>query len=112
MGGHGGRIGSLLLEGFAPVLGTPAAGVGRIHPDDCDPVARRHAGEPGAELPRGDASDGAAQSLSALTAAQCFPAGGSRVGEVEVLHHNRPTLVLVGAIEQRADGRTDPPVAP
>ncbi|MDT5051790.1 MAG: hypothetical protein QOF66_156, partial [Mycobacterium sp.] len=41
----GDRVGSLLLQGFHPVLGAPFAGVGRIHPDDRDPAAGRHGGE-------------------------------------------------------------------
>ena len=93
------------------MLGTPAAGVGRIHPDDRDPAAGGHPGQPSAELSGRDASDGAAQSLSALSAAQGLAPGGARIGEVEVLHHDRRAVVLLGQVEQRADGRAHPSVA-
>jgi hypothetical protein len=42
MSGDAGRIGSLLLQWSAPVLGAPCAGVGGIHPDDSDSAACRH----------------------------------------------------------------------
>ena len=44
------RIGSLLLQGFHPVLGTPLTGVRRIHPDHRDPATGRHRRQSGAEL--------------------------------------------------------------
>jgi hypothetical protein len=108
----GNRFGSLLLQGFAPVLSTPAAGVGRVHPDHGDPAAAGHTGQPGPEPGGGNTGYRAAQSLSAVTAAEGFPAGGARVGEVEVLDHQRRAVVLLGVIEQIGDGRTHPPVAP
>jgi hypothetical protein len=37
----GDRVGSLLLYGFQPMLGTPSAGVGRIHPDGAQRFDRR-----------------------------------------------------------------------
>ena len=108
----GDRVGSLLLKGCAPVLGAPAAGVGRIHPDDRDPAPRGHAAQPGAEPSGGDASNGAAQPFPALATAEGFPAGGARVGEVQVLHHDRRAALPVGQLKQRADGRAHPPIAP
>jgi hypothetical protein len=45
MGGDGGRIGSLLLQGFHPVLGAPLAGVGRADTDHRDAAARGHTGQ-------------------------------------------------------------------
>jgi hypothetical protein len=84
-----------LSQGFAPVLSTPAAGVGRVHPDHGDPAAAGHTGQPGPEPGGGNTGYRAAQSLSAVTAAEGFPAGGARVGEVEVLDHQRRAVVLL-----------------
>ena len=88
----GDRFGSLLLQGCAPVLIAPLAGVGGIHPDHRDAAAGRHGDQPSPEPRGGDTSHGAAQSLSAFPAAQGFPAGGPRVGEVQILDHDRRAL--------------------
>ena len=93
------------------MLGTPAARVGRIHPDHGDPATAGHTDQPGTETRGGDAGYRAAQSLSALSAAEGFPAGDARVGEVEVLHHHRRAVLLLGVIEQIGDGRAHPPIA-
>jgi hypothetical protein len=61
---------------------------------------------------RGDAGDGAAQTFPTLPVAECFPAGGARVGEVKVFYHDRRAVLLAGVIEQPGDGRTHSPVAP
>jgi len=53
MPGDGGRVGSPLLQRGAPVLGAPAAGVGRVHADDRDAAPGGHGGQPGAELAGG-----------------------------------------------------------
>ncbi len=63
-------------------------------------------------FPVGIAGDGAAQPFPAPAAAQSLAPGGARVGEVEVFHHDRRAILPVGQIEEPADGRTDPPVAP
>ena len=94
------------------MLVAPAAGVGRINTDDRDAAAGSHTDQPGAELSGGDAGDGAAQPFSALAAAQGFAPGGARVGEVEVFGHDRRTVVSLRQVQQRADPRTHPPVAP
>ena len=94
------------------MLGAPAAGVGRIHPDDRDPAAGGYAAQPGAQLCGGNAGDGAAQPFPAPTAAQGFPPGGARVGEVEVSATTAGAAAVLGVVEQLADGRAHPPITP
>ncbi len=94
------------------MLGAPAAGVGRIHPDHRDAAAGGHGGQPVAELGGRDTGNGAAQPFAALTAAQGFAAGGARVGEIKVLHHDRRAILLLGVIKQLGDRRAHPPIAP
>jgi hypothetical protein len=71
------------------MLGTPAAGVGRVDTDDRDPTASGHADQPDAETAGGDPGHGAAQPFAAGAATQGFAAGGARIGEVQVFHHDR-----------------------
>ena len=87
------------------MLGAPAAGVGGVHPDHGDPMAGGHRGQPGPQPPGGNTGYRAAQSLSPRAAAQSFSAGDASVGEVEVLHHHRRAVVLLGGREQIGDGR-------
>jgi len=107
----GDRFGSLLLEGFHPVLSAPFAGVGRVHPDHGDAAAGRHRGESGAELGGGDAGGGAAEPLPTCAAAHRVAADGAGIGDVEVLDHHRGALSVGGGIEQGGDRRPDRPVA-
>jgi hypothetical protein len=98
MHGDCGVIGNLLLPGFTPMLGAPGAGVGRVHTDDRDIATGGHPDQAVAELRGGDASHGAAKPFSLAAAAHAFPSGRARVGEVEVLHHHRCAVVLLGAM--------------
>jgi hypothetical protein len=82
-----------------PVLGAPAAGVGRVNPDDRGAAPGRHADQPGTELCGGDTRDGAAQPFTTLAAAQSLTPGGARIGEIEVLDHNRRAAAVLGVIE-------------
>jgi hypothetical protein len=104
-------FGSLLLQGFTPVLVAPAAGVGRVHADHRDSAADRHADQPIPELGGGNSSDVATQSFPPFSAAEGFPAGGAGVGEVEILRHDRRAVVLLGVIEQGGDRRAYPTIA-
>jgi hypothetical protein len=77
--GHRGMMpgdwfGSLLLQGFTPMLIAPAAGVGGVHPDHGDAAAGGDADQPGPKPRGGDTRYGAAQPLSAFPAAEGFPA--------------------------------------
>jgi hypothetical protein len=92
------------------VLAAPRTGVGRVHTDHRDTAPGRHADQSIPESAGGDAGDGAAQPFPARTAAQGFASGGAGVGEVEVFHHNRRTVVVVGVVEQGGDRRAHPPV--
>ena len=88
------------------MLGTPAAGVGRVGPDDRDPTASGHADQPDAETAGGDAGHGAAQPFAAGAAAQAFTSDGAGVGEIQILHHDRAATVVLGVVEQPATAPT------
>jgi hypothetical protein len=96
MAGHGGRIGSLQLQGLEPVLASPLAGVSGAHNYHRDVAQARHCRESGAEVRGGHTGYGSAQPLSGLTAAKCFSSNRPRVGEIEVLDHNRATISVLG----------------
>jgi hypothetical protein len=81
------------------VLGAPPTGVGSIHTDDCDAAPSRHTDQSVPEPSGGDPRDGAAQSFTTLAAAQSLTPGGARVGEIEVLDHNRRATGVLGVIE-------------
>jgi hypothetical protein len=112
MHGHDVWIGSLLLQGFTPVLAAPHACVSRIDTDHSDAAAGGHGGEPVPETPSGYAGNGATKTLSPPAAAQCFAAAGAGVGEIEVLDHDRGALVPISDIKHRGDRGTDPPITP
>jgi hypothetical protein len=99
MAGDGGRIRGLLLYGFGPALVTPAAGVGGVHADHRQAAARRHADQSIPEPAGRNTRHGAAQPLTPLAAAQGFAPGGPRIGEIQVLDHDRPTSVVLGVVE-------------
>ncbi len=92
------------------MLVPPAGGVGRIHPDHGDATPGGHRGEPGAEPAGEDSGHGAAQPFPPLAAAQVFPAGRPRVGEVKILHHDRRTAAMLGLVEQAGDRRAQPAI--
>ena len=94
------------------MLVAPAAGVGGVHPDHGDTAAGSHADQPGPKLRGGDTGHGAAQSLCAFPAAEGFPARGPRVGEVQILDHDRCAVVVLSVVEQMRDRRTHPPITP
>jgi hypothetical protein len=115
----GDRIGSLLLQWFTPVLIAPLTCVGGVNTDYCDPAAGGHRGQPVPEPRSRDGGDGAPEGLPALAAAHGFPAGDAGLGEVEVLHRNRRTPVLLcgpaattGAAIRRIGLLTDNTVPP
>ena len=93
------------------MLVTPAAGVGRIHPDYRDASAGRHRGQPATKLAGRDASHRVAQPLATATATQCFPSSRTGVRKVKVLHHDRGARRVLSVVEQGGDGGTDPPIA-
>jgi hypothetical protein len=101
-------IGSLLLQGLTPVLGTPSAGVGGVDGYDRDASVGRHADKPESKLRGGQTSDGAAQAFPALAAAQRFPTGHSGIDEVKGFHYHCLGVVLFGAIKQRGNRSTHP----
>jgi hypothetical protein len=107
----GDRIGSLLLQGFGPVLGPPLTGVGRIDPDDRDAPSGRHRAQPGAELAGGNAGHGTAEPFPPVSVAQRVAAGGAGIGEVQVLDHHRRAVMDLGVVEQGGDRCADPPIA-
>jgi hypothetical protein len=69
----GDRIGSLLLQGFTPVLGAPFAGVCRIDTDHRNTAAGDHRGQAVPELGGADAGDGAAERFPAPAPAPGLP---------------------------------------
>lgn len=112
MNGDSGRIRSLLLQGFTPVLAPPHAGIGWVHLDDRDVTSGRHGDEPGSELGRGNASDSAPQPLPTAATTQRVTTGGPGVSEIEVLHRDRGAIVVGGEVEQRGNRGPDPAIAP
>jgi hypothetical protein len=95
----GDRVGSLLLQGFRPVLGAPFSCVGRIDADDRDAAAGGHCGQAGAEARSGDAGHGAAEPFPTFAAAHGVAAGGAGIGEVEALDHHRSAPSMGSGIE-------------
>ena len=102
MAGDGGRIGSLLLQGFTPVLGAPPAGVGRVYADHRDAAAGWPSRSAGCGTSRWGSRPRCGGVVSRAAAAQGFAAGGAGIGEVEVLHHHRRAAVLCSARSSRA----------
>jgi hypothetical protein len=94
------------------VLVAPAAGVGGIHPDHGDAAPGGHRRQPGTKPGGGYTSDGAAQPFSAFATAKRISADCPRIGEVEVLHHDRRTVLLLGVIEHSRDRRAHPAITP
>ncbi len=92
------------------MLVSPLAGVDGVHADDRHAASGGHTGQPIPEPSGGDAGDGAAQAFCAFPAAQGLAPGGPRVSEVEVLHHDRRTVVLLGVVKHGGDRGAHPPV--
>jgi hypothetical protein len=100
------RIGSLLLQGFCPVLVAPFAGVCGVDPDYRDAAVGGHAGKAVAEFSGRDARHDASQPFPTLAAAESFTPDGARVGEIEILHDDRSTAGVCGLIKQGCYRRT------
>ena len=94
------------------MLGTPATGVGGVHADHRDAAPRRHRHQPIPKPAGGDTGHTAAQSFAPFAPPKGLAPGSARVGEVQVLHHHRRAVVLLGATEQRGDRRAQPPITP
>ena len=82
----GDRVGGLLLQGFPPVLGAPAAGVGGVHPDHRQAAAGRHADQPISEPAGRYAGHDLAQPLGVFAAAE----------GLALLAERRPDVVVLG----------------
>jgi hypothetical protein len=106
----GDRFGSLLLQGSAPVLVTPAARVGGVNADHGQAAPRCHPNQSIPESTGRYTGHGAAQPLPAFPAAQGLAAGGPCVSEIQVLDHDRRAVVLLGVLKQRGDRRAHPPI--
>ena len=103
-----GRLRVVRAKRGEPVLRAPPRGVSGIGDDHVQARVRGHLHQPAAELPGRDAGDSAPEVSSAPAAGgpapASFPALGPRLGEVEVLDHQRPRLVRPGGGDQAADG--------
>ncbi len=89
-------------EGLLPVLGAPAAGVGRVDSDDRDPRGVAHRGQPGAKPAGGHAGD---QPAEACAAAVFLP--GLLGGEVQVLDRDRRHATGAGPVQETGEGVAD-----
>jgi hypothetical protein len=100
---HGGSVvaGGLPVlrgEGFLPVLGAPAAGVGGIDRDDEDAELGRHRHQSAAQLGHGHAGDQVTESLSPAVLL-----AGLLGLEVQVLHRDGEA-VAPGEVQQADQG--------
>ena len=82
-----------------PPLGG-VRGINRHHPQ---PLVGAHLGQPIAELPSGDANNGAPEALAAPAAPQGLAALGTCLGEVEVLDRDHPATVGLSQGDELAD---------
>ncbi len=104
---HGGSVVAGRLtrgagEGFLPVLGAPAAGVGRVHGDDGDAGLVGHRGKPGTEPAGGHAGDQLPE--AALTSV--FLTGLLR-REVQVFDRDGLHAAGSGPVQQPGQGVAD-----
>lgn len=101
---HGGSVVASGLpvvvgEGLLPVLGAPAAGVGRVHGNDRDAGLVGHRGQPGAELAGGHAGD----ELPEPFAPAVFLAG-LLCREVQVFNRDGLHAAGPGPVQQPGEG--------
>jgi hypothetical protein len=101
MAGHIRR--GLLFQGVKPMLGAPPAGVGRVDGDDGQAGVGGHLDQPTPEFAGGDArhlpSERTPPSAALRTPAGPFPSLVTGVSKVEILDHNRLSIVPFGVVE-------------
>jgi hypothetical protein len=95
-----GRLPVVLPQGYEPVLGSPAGGVGGVDDNDRQPGVGSHLDQPVAEFAGGNVDDGAPESPAAPAArgaaAHPFASFGAGLGEVQVLDDDGAGAVFFG----------------